>query len=62
MEQAEKDLADKNSQLEELYNELDGMQEALTKMETERAEQQVYINTLQANQAEQSRIKLELEL
>ena len=39
VEKAEEDLNAKNSQLEELYNEIDSMQEALTKMEAERAEQ-----------------------
>ena len=37
--QAEEDVNAKNGQMEELYNEIDSMSEALAKMEKEREEQ-----------------------
>ena len=48
--------------MEELYNEIDSMSEALAKMEKEREEQQKFINILQASQADSQRLKIDMEL
>ena len=55
-------MKNKNNQLEELYAQIDSMQECFTQMDSERTEQQKVIEQMKTAQAEMQRSKMDLEL